>query len=91
MRKTLGILALLLLAPSLAGCGQGDPWELGFANRVCPVQGGEIDPSNPALAVEYQGEKIGFCCAGCPEEFRRSPETFMAEMRGDPAAYGYRR
>ena len=90
MRKTLTMLAVLALATSLAACGQADPWEQGFANRICPVQGGEIDTQSPALAVVHQGEKIGFCCPGCPEEFRRDSERFMAEMRMDPSAYGYR-
>lgn len=90
MRKPLMALAALVLATSLSACGQSDPWEQGFANKICPVQGGEIDTQNPALAVEYQGEKIGFCCPGCPQDFRRSPENFMQEMRTNPSAYGYR-
>ncbi|MDA1195611.1 MAG: hypothetical protein O2894_10560 [Planctomycetota bacterium] len=89
MRKIVAILLFLTL--SLAACGQSDPWEQGFANRVCPVQGGEIDTSNPLLVVNYEGEKIGFCCAGCPEAFERSPEEYMNELRSHPAAYGYRK
>ncbi|MGE0193909.1 MAG: hypothetical protein AB7T63_17930 [Planctomycetota bacterium] len=89
MRKTLFAL-LAVLAVSVAACGQTDPWEQGFANKICPVQGGEIDTANPSLVVHYQGEKIGFCCPGCPQEFQRDPERFMNEMRSDPATYGYR-
>lgn len=89
MRKTLFVL-FAALAASLAACGQTDPWEQGFANKICPVQGGEIDTSNPLLVAHYQGEKIGFCCPGCPQEFQRDPERFMNEMRSDPGAYGYR-
>ena len=91
MRQSLIALAGLILATSLSACGEADPWEQGFANKICPVQGGEIDTENTALAVEYQDEKIGFCCPGCPQEFQRNPENFMAEMRMNPSAYGYRR
>ncbi len=91
MRLTLIAISVLALVMLLSACGQADPWEQGFANRICPVQGGEIDTENAALAVEYQGEKIGFCCAGCPQEFQRASEEFMSGMRANPSAYGYRR
>ncbi|MGE0229716.1 MAG: hypothetical protein AB7U23_14525 [Dehalococcoidia bacterium] len=90
MRRTLATIAILALSISLSACGRADPWEAGFANKICPVQGGEIDTENPGLVVEYQGEKIGFCCPGCPQEFQGDPERFMEEMRSNPSAYGYR-
>lgn len=90
MRTILIIASAVVLASLLSACGNGDPWEQGFANRICPVQGGEIDTENPTLAVEYEGQRIGFCCPGCPQEFQRSPERYMEEMRTNPSAYGYR-
>jgi YHS domain-containing protein len=90
MRQILIVVIAFALAAALSACGQGDPWEQGFANRICPVQGGEIDTANAALVVEHEGEKIGFCCPGCPEEFRRTPDRYMQQMRADPSAYGYR-
>lgn len=90
MRLILIVASAIALASALSACGQSDPWAQGFANRICPVQGGEIDTANAALAVEFQGEKIGFCCPGCPEEFQRMPEQYIQQMRMDPAAYGYR-
>lgn len=45
--------------------------------EVCPVMGGKI---NPELYVEYQGEKVYFCCAGCPEEFQKNPEQYLAKL-----------
>jgi hypothetical protein len=37
-------------------------------NVTCPIMGGAISPDGvPAsLTREYKGQKIGFCCAGCP-------------------------
>jgi len=39
-----------------------------FANTVCPIMGSPINPDKvPAnLVREYKGEKVAFCCAGCP-------------------------
>lgn len=44
---------------------------------VCPVMGGKI---NPALYVEYQGEKVYFCCAGCPETFEKNPQQYLSKL-----------
>ncbi len=89
-RPILPLLALLLLALPACGHATVDPWEAGFANKVCPVEGGAVVTDDPALAVVYQGKKIGFCCASCPERFRKDPEKYMDAMRKDPAKYGYR-
>lgn len=39
-----------------------------FVNNRCPILGNPIDPTNvPAnLIREYHGQKVAFCCAGCP-------------------------
>jgi hypothetical protein len=39
-----------------------------FANAVCPIMGSPINPEKVTanLVREYQGEKVAFCCAGCP-------------------------
>jgi hypothetical protein len=43
----------------------------GFANTKCPIMGHPIDPRQVPdnLVREFQGKKIGFCCAGCPEQW----------------------
>ena len=47
--------------------------ELGpqFANTKCPIMGHPINPKNVPdnLIREYKGQKVGFCCAGCPERW----------------------
>jgi hypothetical protein len=37
-------------------------------NTKCPIMGGKVDPYTVAdnLTREFEGKKIGFCCAGCP-------------------------
>ena len=41
----------------------------------CPVSGTPIDRS---VHVDYQGQRIYFCCAKCPAEFRKDPEKYLA-------------
>lgn len=89
--KSAGTILLCLLASSSAACGgPSDAWESGFANRLCPVQGGEVDTDNPALVIFHDGQKIGFCCAGCPEAFRADPDSYMRILRSEAEIYGYR-
>lgn len=41
----------------------------GFANTTCPIMGGSFDPAHMSAdnLREWKGQKIGFCCSGCPE------------------------
>lgn len=46
---------------------------------VCPVlPAGKI---NKEIYVDYQGERIYFCCKGCDVEFMKDPEKYMKKMR----------
>ena len=39
----------------------------GIVNAKCPIMGGKVDPNAPeGLTRIYKGQKIGFCCGGCP-------------------------
>ena len=44
-------------------------------NKICPVEGGEIDPE---VTITHKGKVIGFCCAGCDEEFKKDPAKYLA-------------
>jgi len=39
-----------------------------FANNRCPIMGSPIKPEKVAtnLIRDYKGQKVAFCCAGCP-------------------------
>jgi DNA repair exonuclease SbcCD ATPase subunit len=39
-----------------------------FANTTCPIMGSPIDPDKVPenLTRTYQGQKVAFCCGGCP-------------------------
>ena len=50
---------------------------------VCPVMGGKI---NKQIHVDYQGQRIYFCCKGCPAAFETDPEKYMKKL--DEASVG---
>ncbi|MCY2930375.1 MAG: hypothetical protein NTV86_12915 [Planctomycetota bacterium] len=64
-------------------CPAGDkapatqPAAAGTVNDRCPIMGGKIDPAAvPAnLTREFNGEKVGFCCGGCPAAWDKLPDA----------------
>jgi hypothetical protein len=40
---------------------------MGVVNETCPMTGGPVDGS--VAAAEFNGQKVGFCCPGCPEKW----------------------
>ncbi len=48
------------------------------AQTICPVMG---DPINKKYFVDYKGSRIYFCCAACPDEFKKNPEKYMKKLR----------
>jgi len=44
---------------------------------ACPVSG---KPINKDVFVDYQGQRIYFCCPACPAEFRKDPEKYFAKF-----------
>jgi len=64
--------ALDLLAPcqeAMKGpCPMCAAHKGGIVNARCPIMGTQLDPAKvPAeLTREFRGQKVGFCCGGCP-------------------------
>jgi YHS domain-containing protein len=65
------VLALFLVGPVLAA----DPAK---PQDKCPVLGGNI---NRDVYVDYQGQRIYFCCPGCDAEFKKDPEKYLKKMK----------
>lgn len=40
-------------------------------NTKCPIEGGTVDPNKvpDSLTRDFKGQKVGFCCAGCPDQW----------------------
>ena len=45
-----------------------------YINPVCGIP---IDTANPKHIVDYNGEKVYFCCDGCKVKFDAEPEKYM--------------
>ena len=73
----------LILALALAGAVWGAPPPMieqpmvGKQQVACPVQGGKI---NKDLYVDYQGQRIYFCCPACITIFKQNPEAYLKKM-----------
>ncbi|MBC7834498.1 MAG: hypothetical protein H7Y88_05280 [Phycisphaerales bacterium] len=51
-------------------------------NSECPYTGGKV---NPATAVSYKGQNVGFCCNGCASSWAKltdaEKDTNLAAVR----------
>lgn len=47
------------------------------AQTMCPVLG---NPISKDVFVDYQGQRIYFCCADCIGKFKSSPDTYMKKL-----------
>ena len=85
MKKlTITVILAIVLAFSVAGVGWAAPPPLmekslaGKSQIACPVQGGKI---NKDLYVDYQGQRVYFCCAECIPIFKKNPEAYLKKMQ----------
>jgi len=53
---------------------------VGKPQTTCPVSGKQIDK---ASYVDYQGQRVYFCCDNCPAKFKADPETYFAKLAAD--------
>jgi YHS domain-containing protein len=44
---------------------------------VCPVMGTKFNVNATTMAADYNGKTYYFCCAGCPDEFKKNPEKYV--------------
>jgi YHS domain-containing protein len=44
---------------------------------VCPVMGGKIDKNE---YVDYQGQRVYFCCLSCKAAFLKEPGKYMKKL-----------
>ena len=79
------VIVALVLAFSIAGAALAvEPsaplmhLQKGMPQESCPVVGGKI---NKDLYVDYQGQRVYFCCPSCIEVFKKDPEGYLRKMR----------
>jgi YHS domain-containing protein len=73
MRRNLLALAIMILAaaaatPALAG-----------EQTACPVSGESIDKAS-SPHVDWEGQRVYFCCNKCPARFKADPEKYFAKI-----------
>jgi YHS domain-containing protein len=80
-------LSILLLALTLTAFAAGSLWAADAQPQtLCPVLGGNIDKN---VYIDYQGQRIYFCCQGCDAEFKKDPEKLKEQgvtLEPSPAA-----
>ena len=75
--RSFALVAIVLVAVSglavLGGCNKEEPVKetVTVVNAKCPIMDNAIDSEAVAVALvrDFKGEKVGFCCAGCPEKW----------------------
>lgn len=61
-----------------------------FANDRCPIMGSTINPDKVSkdLIRDYKGQKVAFCCQGCPAQWDKLSDSQKAAKlaKAQPAA-----
>jgi len=65
------------IAENLPSLGQTEN-SAGSKFYTNPVCGAPIDMANPKHIIEYNGEKVYFCCDGCKIKFEENPKKYIA-------------
>jgi YHS domain-containing protein len=78
-----GLLIGLLLIPSLAfsqelNIRQARPDEIG-RKAWCPIMDYNFDVKAATAVIDYKGKSFYFCCEGCPAEFKKDPDKYLAQ------------
>jgi YHS domain-containing protein len=81
------VMITVILAMVLALSATGPGWAAeppmmeqplaGKTQVACPVQHGKI---NKDLYVDYNGQRIYFCCKECIPIFQKDPEAYLKRM-----------
>jgi YHS domain-containing protein len=51
------------------------------AQTHCPVMGGKL--KNKKSYVDYQGQRVYFCCPGCKKPFLKDPDKYFKKMAAE--------
>jgi YHS domain-containing protein len=54
------------------------PESINKPQTLCPVMGNPIDKK---IFVDHLGQRIYFCCAGCPPIFKKAPDKYLDQMK----------
>lgn len=84
---SMALIAVFATGYSLAAQGQHDHADHGSAGKpsadaelkqkTCPVSG---KPINKDIFIEHEGQKVYFCCKGCPPKFKETPNKYLPAL-----------
>lgn len=74
MKKLTLLLLILMVSISTTSCAEKTDLK---PQTVCPVLGGKIDKN---VSLDYQGQRIYFCCPSCEEAFLKAPEKYLKQI-----------
>ncbi len=86
LRTRWALLVLLVAVAVVAGCScplhkgpRPDKPEAGAAvtQKTCPVMGG---PVNTAVFIDYEGQRVYFCCPECIDVFKKNPQQYLNKL-----------
>jgi YHS domain-containing protein len=77
------VLIGLLLIPSVTfsqqlNIRQPKPGEIGM-KAWCPIMDYNFDVKVSTPVIDYKGKSFYFCCEGCPAEFKKNPDKYLAQ------------
>lgn len=72
-RLLLAAIVLLLVSPCMVYSAQKEL----KPQTQCPVMGEKIDKK---VYVDYQGQRVYFCCPACKDTFLKDPEKYFAKF-----------
>ena len=78
MAMLLFVSVLVLGAVKLYAQGQA----VDVGNKICPVTGEKIN-DKLKVTYEYEGKIYNFCCAGCPDEFKKDPQKYIKKVEAE--------
>jgi YHS domain-containing protein len=77
MKKIIIIaMAILFLIPGIVFSAEREL----KSQTTCPVLGDKIDKN---VYLDYEGQRIYFCCAGCKDTFLKDPEKYFKKIEAD--------
>lgn len=79
MRKNL-TLCILLATLTFTGAALAAGPAGGVEQTLCPVSGRAVDK---AQHVDWEGQRVYFCCGACPAKFKADPEKVFSKFAAD--------
>jgi YHS domain-containing protein len=79
LKVTLFAATLALGVWSMARAEDAKPAEK-YPLDTCVVSGEKLDEMGKPVELEYEGQKVLFCCKSCVKKFKAEPAKYMAKI-----------